>query len=218
MGTLSYVARAKLQWGGERVRVYLYLGESRLLAWLGTTAYLGLRAVAEWTHGVHSDYTLLCGCSPEGLSSGAEAVLLCALPSLLLLRTLRLHRGLALGSHGCFGAPRGPSSLLGLCSPPGWHSTNPPRPEFAFWWAPTASPYLHSEFPAPDQNQFSVPQICPCPWFQGPGQDPVHSAHCSPVCPGGRESERRVFPPTVGSSSLQSTLRALPAPPLLSYL
>ena len=83
--------------------MYLHLGGRRLQA-SGCTAHLGPRIAAEGTLEVHPDYALFCGCGPESLSSGAEAVLLCPLPSLLLLRALTLHSEFALGSHGCFRA------------------------------------------------------------------------------------------------------------------
>ena len=114
--------------------MYLYPRGSRHWDWPGTTAYLGPRVAAEWAQGVHLGYALLCGCGPESLGSGAETVLLfCPLTPLLLLRTLTLHLGLALWSHGCSGAQRGPSGIHGLCVPPGWNSTNLPHPEIALW-------------------------------------------------------------------------------------
>lgn len=151
----------------------------RLQVWKGTTDYLGLKVVAERACWVHSDYVLLCGCSSEGLGSGAEAVLLlCTLPPLLFFRALLLHLGLALWSHGSSGAQRGPSGLHGLCIPPGWHSTNVPHSGFALLvtLSPLPPPDSISLFSKPDQNQLSVPVTFPFSHSHGPGQDPVQSA------------------------------------------
>lgn len=163
--------------------MYLYLGRSGLQDWMGTTAYLSARAVAEWACWVHSDYVLLCGCSSEGLGSGAEAVLLlCSLPPLLLFGALTLHWGLALWRHGSSGAQRGPSGLHDLCIPLGWHSINLPHSGFALWYSlpaplkPLSPPASISPFPDSDQNQLSAPVTSPFPHSQGSGQDAVQSA------------------------------------------
>lgn len=159
--------------------MHLYVGRSTLQVWVGTTAYLGPRGVAERACWVHSDYVLLCGCSSEGLGSGAEAVLfLCPLPPLLFCRALMLHLGLALWSHGSSGAQRGPSVFRASVS----HLTGtaPTCPTLGLPFGDTLTPLPPSasisSLPNPDQNQLSAPVPSPFPHSQGPGQDPVQSA------------------------------------------
>lgn len=150
--------------------MYLSLGVSRHQASLRTTAYLGPGAAAEWTCGVHSDYALLPGCGPEGLSSGVEAVLLCILLLLFLLRALRLDRELALGSHGCSGAPRGTSGYHVLCTH--LSGTVPTYPR----WPPTVYPAF-----IPILSPRPKPVLC----IPDPPLSPVTGARPEPcpVCP-----------------------------------
>lgn len=138
---------------------------------LRTAAYLGPGAAAEWTGGVHSDYALLGGCGPEGLSGGVEAVLLSPLPTLLLHRALTLPRGLALGRHACRGVPKG-----GLRPPRPLYPTCLVQHQFApgDLLLPSPPPF---PLPAPDQNQISAPQIRLCS-VMGRGGWPEHC----PVC------------------------------------
>lgn len=102
----------------------------------------------------------------------------------------------------------------------------PPTPPQA-WRHPSPLPPFYIPSPSP-QPVLCAPDM-PCHWSRGQAralssvptsvkEEPLPPLSGSPVCPGGRESERQVFPPTMGSSSLQSNPGLCLLLPLLSCL